>query len=86
MWALLLSQSGKLLQSKVVIPILCVVGVIIVLWVAFEAGRNSQKASDVKATINAINQRDKINGEVQNFDSSTLCTKLGGKWLRDHCE
>lgn len=79
MWSLLLNP-------KVYIPVAAALGVVLLMWGVFAVGRSYQRSHDLQATIDAINQRDKINGTVDKYDSETLCNKLGGQWVSGNCE
>lgn len=79
MWSLLLNP-------KVYIPVIAGIAVLLIVWIVFEMGRSYEKSRGLQATIDAIQERDKINGTVSTYDSKTLCDKLGGRWVSERCE
>lgn len=53
---------------------------------AYNAGKKVRDAEMLKASIEAMKERDRINGKVSDYSDAVLCAKLMGRWMRDHCE
>lgn len=79
-------MMAALLASKFTIPVAVFIGGMSMFYGAYHMGETAQKAKDAAAAIELINARNRIDGQVQDYDAAKLCTSLGGKWLQDHCE
>jgi len=58
------------------------------LWrpAAVNEGREMERADQLKKSIELIQKRGRTNAEINALSDASLCTALGGKWVRDHCE
>ncbi len=74
------------LNPKIWIGVGIFIAILLVGWVIFEAGKSSERGKGLQATIDAINERDEIDGKTKTLSDADLCTKLGGRWVSDNCE
>lgn len=77
---------AAILASKFTIPVAVFLGGAAMFFSAYHMGENAQKAKDAAAAMELINARNKIDGQVQDYDAAKLCTALDGRWVQDHCE
>jgi len=58
------------------------------LWrpAAVNEGREIERADQLKKSIELIQKRGRTNAEINALSDASLCTALGGIWVRDHCE
>lgn len=77
---------AALIASKFTVPVAVFLAGAGMFFGAYHLGANAQKAKDAAAAIELINNRNKIDGQVQDFDAAKLCASLDGRWVQDHCE
>jgi hypothetical protein len=77
---------ATLLASKFTIPVAVFLGGMAMFYGAYHMGETAQKNKDSAAAIDMINKRNKIDGQVQDYDAAKLCASFDLKWVQDHCE
>ncbi len=60
------------------------IAVMIIAGVAFHKGRGFERAKSLRATVEAMKKRDRIDENISGLDDVKLCVLAGG--LPDECE
>lgn len=63
---------------RLVLAGIIAVSLLLVVWAIFEAGRNSERAKQDRASTAALRDRSAIDDAVRTDDDVALCVRLGG--------
>lgn len=63
---------------RLVLVGLSTVALLLAVWAIFEAGRNSERAKQDRASTAALRDRSAIDDAVRTDDDVALCMRLGG--------